>query len=191
MLEIAPRSGEDEVFQGGVELEAHAHCGLEHHWGIVEMPGLQMMEKERGRDHVLFGEGLGEASLLAEESVHVQLEHQIPALAASETLVRVGEQGLGGSLQRLQLVANLEESRIEGKDPSGKVMCKVNGQRDVIEIKIDPSAVDPDDVEMLEDLVLFAVRDAMNKAEEFSTEKMGSLTQGLPQIPGLQFPPVK
>ena len=48
--------------------------------------------------------------------------------------------------------------------------------------------VDPEDVELLEDLVLYAVRDAMTKAEKESTDKMGALTQGLPNIPGLQMP---
>ena len=105
-------------------------------------------------------------------------------------------QNLAGMMKKMQedmanIQKELEEARIEGKDPSGKVSCVVSGQRDVVEVKIDPSVVDPEDVEMLEDLVLFAVRDAMTKAEEFSTEKMGALTQGLPQIPGLQMPPFK
>ncbi|HOO55393.1 MAG TPA: YbaB/EbfC family nucleoid-associated protein [bacterium] len=102
-------------------------------------------------------------------------------------------QNMGNMLKKMQddmarINQELEEARIEGKDPSGKVSCKVNGQREVIEIKIDKSVIDPEDAEMLEDLILFAVRDAMKKAEEFSSGKMGSLTRGLPQIPGFQFP---
>ncbi len=82
----------------------------------------------------------------------------------------------------------LEETQIEGVDPSGKVKCKVNGHKEVLEISIDPSIVDPGDVEMLEDLVLFAVRDALAKADKEATERMGSVTQGLPNIPGLKMP---
>jgi nucleoid-associated protein EbfC len=100
---------------------------------------------------------------------------------------------IGGMLKKMQddvarVQKELEETEIVGTDPSAKVTCKVNGQRDIKEIKIDPAVVDPADVEMLEDLILFAVRDAMTKAENYSTEKMGGLTKGLPQIPGLQMP---
>lgn len=102
-------------------------------------------------------------------------------------------QNMGNIMKKMQedmarIQKELEETTITGQDPSGKVTCKVNGQRDVQEIKIDPAVIDPDDVEMLEDLVLYAVRDAMKKAEEFSTEKMGALTKGMPNIPGLQMP---
>lgn len=100
---------------------------------------------------------------------------------------------VGSLLKKMQddmarVQKELEESEIVGNDPSGRVTCKVNGQRDLKEIKIDPSIIDPGDVEMLEDLVLFAVRDAMTKAEKYSAEKMGELTRGLPQIPGFQMP---
>jgi nucleoid-associated protein EbfC len=100
---------------------------------------------------------------------------------------------MGNMLKKMQddmarVQKELEETDIVGSDPSGKVTCKVNGQRDLKEIKIDPSVADPGDVEMLEDLVLFAVRDAMTKAEKYSSEKMGELTKGPPQIPGFQMP---
>jgi nucleoid-associated protein EbfC len=51
-------------------------------------------------------------------------------------------------------------------------------------IKIDPEAVDPDDMEILEDMILAAINEAMNQAEQLSQEKMGALTGGL-NIPGL------
>jgi len=102
-------------------------------------------------------------------------------------------QNMGGMLKKMQddmarVQKELEEAKISGTDPSGKVTCTVSGQRDVLEVKIDPGAVDPDDIELLEDLVLYAVRDAMTKAEKFATEKMGAITKGLPNIPGLQMP---
>lgn len=102
-------------------------------------------------------------------------------------------QNMGSLLKKMQddmarVQKELGETRIEGKDPSGKVTCTVNGHKDVLGVRIDPSVVDPADVEMLEDLVLYAVRDAMSQADKVSQEKMGSLTKGLPNIPGLQMP---
>jgi len=102
---------------------------------------------------------------------------------------------MGGLLKKMQdemarIQTELENAEVTGEDPSGKVSVKVNGQKDVLEVKIDPSVVDPDDVALLEDLVLFAVKDALKKAEEYSAEKMGGLTAGLPlpNIPGFKLP---
>lgn len=78
----------------------------------------------------------------------------------------------------------LEETQIEGTAGGGVVTATANGQRELKAIKIDPSAVDPEDVEMLEDLVLTAIQDAMEKAAALSEEKMGALTGGM-KIPGL------
>ena len=78
----------------------------------------------------------------------------------------------------------LEETQIEGTAGGGVVTATANGQRELQAIKIDPSAVDPEDVEMLEDLVLTAIQDAMEKAAALSEEKMGALTGGM-KIPGL------
>jgi nucleoid-associated protein EbfC len=100
---------------------------------------------------------------------------------------------MGSLLKKMQddmarVQQELLDAEITGSDPSGKVTCKVNGKHDVSEIKIDPAVIDPADPEMLEDLVLFAVRDAMSKAEKYAAEKMGEITKGLPQIPGMQMP---
>jgi DNA-binding YbaB/EbfC family protein len=78
----------------------------------------------------------------------------------------------------------LEETEVEGSAGGGVVKATANGQRALLSIKIDPSAVDPDDVEMLEDLVLTAVQDALDKSSALAEEKMGALTGGL-KIPGL------
>ena len=103
-------------------------------------------------------------------------------------------QNMGNLIKKMQqdmekMQKELAETEIMGEDPSKKVTCKVNGQKEVLEIKIDPAVMDPDDPALLEDLVLFAVRDAMGKAEEFAAKKMGSVTKGLPMpnIPGLNF----
>ncbi|HLU36101.1 MAG TPA: YbaB/EbfC family nucleoid-associated protein [Thermomicrobiales bacterium] len=84
----------------------------------------------------------------------------------------------------MKIQQELEESVVEGTSGGGVVKVEVSGQREMKSIKIDPSAVDPEDVEMLEDLVVAAVQDAMEKATKLSEEKMGALTGGL-KIPGL------
>jgi len=77
----------------------------------------------------------------------------------------------------------LDETIIEGSSGGGVVKAEVTGQREFRSIKIDPSAVDPEDVEMLEDLIVTAVQDAMEKAQALSEEKMSALTGGI-KIPG-------
>ena len=78
----------------------------------------------------------------------------------------------------------LEETIVEGTAGGGVVKVEVTGQREIKSVKIDPSAVDPDDVELLEDMVLSAVTDAMGQATNLAEEKMGAITGGI-NIPGL------
>lgn len=78
----------------------------------------------------------------------------------------------------------LDDTIIEGSSGGGVVKAEVTGQREFRSIKIDPSAVDPEDVEMLEDLIVTAVQDAMERAQALSEEKMSALTGGI-KIPGL------
>lgn len=78
----------------------------------------------------------------------------------------------------------LAETIVEGSSGGGVVTARVTGGREFDGIKIDPSAVDPEDVEMLEDLVTSAIKDAMDKATKLSEEKLGALTGGI-KIPGL------
>ena len=73
---------------------------------------------------------------------------------------------------------------VEGTAGGGVVKAQVTGQRELHGIKIDPSAVDPDDVEMLEDMITAAIQDAMTKAAAMAEEKMSALTGGM-KIPGL------
>lgn len=78
----------------------------------------------------------------------------------------------------------LEDTSVQGTAGGGVVTATANGQRALLSVKIDPSAVDPEDVEMLEDLILAAVQDAMEKASALAEDKMGALTGGM-KIPGL------
>ncbi|MBX5445933.1 YbaB/EbfC family nucleoid-associated protein [Sphaerobacter sp.] len=84
----------------------------------------------------------------------------------------------------LKMQQELEEATVEGSAGGGAVRVVVNGTRTVKSISIDPEAVDPDDIEILEDMVLTAINDAMAKAEQLAAEKMGAITGGL-NIPGI------
>jgi nucleoid-associated protein EbfC len=85
-------------------------------------------------------------------------------------------------LEKIQ--RELGETVVEGSAGGGVVVAKVNGQKEFQSIKIDPSAVDPDDVELLEDMINAAITDAMGKAAAMMEERMGALTGGL-KIPGM------
>jgi DNA-binding YbaB/EbfC family protein len=74
--------------------------------------------------------------------------------------------------------------RVEASAGGGVVKAVANGQGELIELHISPEAVDPDDVEMLQDLVLAAVREALEKGRAAAEEKMGGITGDL-GIPGL------
>ena len=73
----------------------------------------------------------------------------------------------------------IESKEFEGSVGGGAVVVKVTGKKEVTAINIKPEVVDPDDVEMLEDLVLTAVNEAMKKADEETSSKMGRLTGGM------------
>ncbi len=89
-------------------------------------------------------------------------------------------------LQRQMMEAQdaLAEERVEGTAGGGMVRVVADGQQNVLEIKIEPEAVDPEDVEMLEDTVLAAVTDAMRKSKELAEERLGVFTKGM-KIPGM------
>lgn len=83
-----------------------------------------------------------------------------------------------------QMQKDLETKEFEASVGGGAVVVKVNGKREVLAINIKEEVVDPDDVEMLEDLVLSAVNEALKKAEDENSSKMGKLTGGL-NMPGM------
>ncbi|CAG9623551.1 Nucleoid-associated protein [Sutcliffiella rhizosphaerae] len=79
---------------------------------------------------------------------------------------------------------DLAEQTMEGTAGGGMVTVVVNGQKEVIEVNIKEEVVDPEDIEMLQDLVLAATNDALKKMEELTNETMGQFTKGL-NMPGL------
>ena len=79
---------------------------------------------------------------------------------------------------------SLNEQEIESSVGGGVVKATVNGQKELLDIVIDPVAVDPEDVETLQDLVIAAVNQAMQKADENAEREMGKLTGGM-NLPGM------
>ena len=86
----------------------------------------------------------------------------------------------------LKMQEEMENKTYEATVGGGMVKAVVNGKHTVLSIEINPEAVDPDDVEMLQDMVVAAVNEAMRKAEEAKAEGMGKLTGGL-NLGGLGF----
>ena len=86
--------------------------------------------------------------------------------------------------QMMKLQEELAEKTVESSSGGGMVTVVANGRQQIVSIQIENEVVDPDDVDMLQDLVLAAVNDALAKAQEMVSSEMGKLTGGL-NIPGL------
>jgi len=84
----------------------------------------------------------------------------------------------------LKIQEELASKTVEATVGGGIVTVVANGQGDIVEIKIEPEAVDPDDVEMLQDLILAAVNEASRKAKDLMADEMSKVTGGM-RIPGL------
>ena len=109
----------------------------------------------------------------------------------------VGFPGMGiGNMQQLQrqmqklqqqmaeTQEDLEARTYEATSGGGMVTAVVSGKKQLVSLSIKPEAVDPDDVEMLQDLIIAAVNEAIKQAEETTEKEMGKLTGGL-NVPGL------
>ncbi len=98
-----------------------------------------------------------------------------------------------GNLQRmaqqmqqemLRVQRELESATVDGTAGGGVVKATVTGKQELLSLTIDPSAVDPSDVEMLQDLVLAAVNEALRASRELAESKMAAVTGGL-RLPGM------
>ncbi len=83
-----------------------------------------------------------------------------------------------------QLQSDLSEMRVSATAGGGVVTATVNGQKDLLELSIDPDAVDPSDVEMLQDLVVAAVNEAARRVDEEVQQKLGGIMGGM-GLPGM------
>ncbi len=86
--------------------------------------------------------------------------------------------------QMMKLQEELADKTVESSSGGGMVTAVANGRQQIVSIRIENEVVDPNEVEMLQDLVLAAVNDALAKAQEMVSSEMGKLTGGL-NIPGL------
>lgn len=100
--------------------------------------------------------------------------------------------GLGNIMKQAQQMQakmarvqqELETKEIEATAGGGMVTARVNGKQELLELKIEKDVVDPEDVEMLQDLVLAAVNEAIKQSQKMIQEEMGKVTGGM-NIPGL------
>jgi len=100
--------------------------------------------------------------------------------------------GMGNIIKQAQLMqqkmARLQEDlgnrEVEASSGGGMVTATVNGKQQLLSLKIEPSAVDAEDVEMLQDLVIAAVNEAIKKSQDMAQQEMSKITGGM-QIPGL------
>lgn len=103
-----------------------------------------------------------------------------------------GMAGMGSMIAKAQKMqadmaaaqAEVEASEVEATAGGGVVTVRATGSKKIIGIKISPDAVDPDDIEMLEDLVTAAVNEALSKADELMQQKVGGITGGM-NFPGM------
>lgn len=86
--------------------------------------------------------------------------------------------------QMTKVQEELEAREYEASAGGGMVTVKVTGKKELVELQIKPEAVDPDDVEMLQDMVMAAVNEALRTASDTMEREMGKLTGGL-NMPGL------
>ncbi len=84
--------------------------------------------------------------------------------------------------------ASLKDDKVEASAGGGMVTVTVSGELEILDLKIDPDAVDPEDVDMLQDMVLAATNEALRSAQELAAKKMGAVTGGLGDLGGLGLP---
>jgi len=111
-------------------------------------------------------------------------------------MAKGGFPGMGGNMnnmirqaqkmqqQMLKLQEEIEKKTVEASAGGGAVTVVATGKKELVEIKISPEVVDPDDVEMLQDLILAAVNEAIRKADEMAASEMSKITGGI-NIPGM------
>jgi DNA-binding YbaB/EbfC family protein len=86
--------------------------------------------------------------------------------------------------EMVRIQAELESATVDGSAGGGVVSATVTGKQELVSLRIDPAAVDPGDVDMLQDLVVAAVNDALRASRELAEQKMAAVTGGL-RLPGM------
>ncbi len=107
-----------------------------------------------------------------------------PGMMGGANMQQLARQAQKLQQQMTQMQEQLDAREFEATSGGGMVTARVNGKRELLSLTIKPEAVDPDDVEMLEDMVLAAVNEALRTAAETVEREMGKLTGGM-GMPGL------
>lgn len=106
---------------------------------------------------------------------------KIPMMGGMQNLIKQA-QSMQNKIMKVQ--EELDSYKVKGSAGGGMVTATVNGKQELVEININREVVNPDDVEMLQDLIIAAVKEAQKKASEHAQREMEKVTGGLP-IPGL------
>jgi DNA-binding YbaB/EbfC family protein len=85
--------------------------------------------------------------------------------------------------EMLRIQGELAEAHVDGSAGGGVVKATVTGKQELVSVTIDPSAIDPEDAEMLQDLIVAAVNDALRASRDLAEQKMSAVTGGM-QLPG-------
>lgn len=131
---------------------------------------IQSLEKELG------------VKLIKRENRRFSLTHA--GMNANKNMSNVIKQAQKMQAEMEKVQEELEDKVVEGTAGGGAVTATANGKKEILSLKISPDAVDPEDIETLEDLVMVAVNDAVKKADDMMAEGMSAVTGGI-NIPGL------
>jgi len=110
-----------------------------------------------------------------------------PGMMGGANMQQLARQAQKLQQQMAKAQEELDSREFEATAGGGMVTAKVSGKKELLSISIKPEAVDPDDVEMLQDLVMAAANEALRSAQDLAQRKLGGATGGLdlPNIPGM------
>ncbi|MCC5909544.1 MAG: YbaB/EbfC family nucleoid-associated protein [Clostridiaceae bacterium] len=108
----------------------------------------------------------------------------MPGMGGMPNMNNMMKQAQKMQKQMEEMQAEVEKKEVEASAGGGAVVVKMTGKKEIINIDIKPEVVDPDDVEMLQDLIIAAVNEAIRSAEEMVSKEMSKIT-GKMNIPGL------
>ena len=119
-----------------------------------------------------------------ERTVQIMARGGFPNMMGGGNMQQLARQAQKLQQQMQQMQEEIEQKEFEASAGGGMCTAKVNGKKEVLSIEIKPEAVDPDDIEMLQDLVVAAVNEALKAAGDAMEQGMGKMTGGM-NIPGL------
>jgi DNA-binding YbaB/EbfC family protein len=118
------------------------------------------------------------------DAQHFLLHHDKEKIVMAKGLGNIMKQAQQMQAKMARMQEELATREVEASAGGGMVTARVNGRQQLLELKIEKAVVDPEDVEMLEDLVTAAVNEGMKKSQEMVQEEMSKITGGM-NIPGM------